>query len=89
MTSVRLDAPTDANTAGTPASPPHPSRIRGRTFHRSVDTLPLLHAADEISSEHGASPWRRPFGKVRLVRQEAFVGVAAAMEAFADASDLV
>jgi hypothetical protein len=54
-----------------------------------VDTLPLLHAADEISSEHGASPWRRPFGKVRLVRQEAFVGVAAAMEAFADASDLV
>jgi hypothetical protein len=89
MPSVRTDALTDANTVGRPAFPPRPLRIRGRTFLRSVGTLPPLPAADETSSEHGASSSRRICGGVRLVSQEPFVGVAAAMEAVADASDLV
>jgi len=89
MPLVLPDAPTDADTAGRPAFPPHPLRIRGRTFRRSVGTLPLLRAADETNSEHGASLSRRASGRVRLVCQEPFVSVAAAMEAVADASDLV
>jgi hypothetical protein len=44
---------------------------------------------DETGSEHGASPWEKSYGKKRLASQEAFVGVAAAMEAAAAASDLV
>jgi len=89
MPSVRADALTDADTVGKPAFPRRPLRIRGRTFLRSVGTLPPLPAADETSSEHGASLSRRACGGVRLVSQEPCVGVAAAMEAVADASDLV
>ena len=89
MPSVRADALTDANTVGRRAFPPRPLRIRGRRFLRSVGTLPLLPAADETSSEHGASSSRRVCGGRRLVSQEPFVGVTAAMEAVADASDLV
>src|SRR4029077_12093864 len=89
MPSVRADALTDANTVGRRAFPPRPLRIRGRTFLRSVGTLPPLPAADETCSEHGASSSRRVCGGGRLVCQEPFVGVAAAMEAGADASDLV
>ncbi len=89
MPSVRADALTDANTVGRPAFPRRPLRIRGRTFLRSVGTLPPLPAADETSSEHGASLSRRPSGGIRLFFQEPFVCVAAAIEAVADASDLV
>ena len=89
MPSARADALTDANTVGRRAFPPRPLHIRGRRFLRSVGTLPPLPAADEISSEHGASSSRRVCRGLRLVSQEPFVGVAAAMEAVADASDIV
>jgi hypothetical protein len=89
MPSGRADALTDANTVGRPAFPPRPLRIRGRRFLRSVGTLPPLPAADETSSEHGASSLRTACGAVRLSCQEPFVCVAATMEAVADASDLV
>jgi hypothetical protein len=89
MPSVRADALTGANTVGRRAFPPRPLRIRGKRFLRSVGTLPPLPAADETSSEHGASLSRMVCGGVRLVSQEPFVGVAAAMEAVAVASDLI
>jgi hypothetical protein len=89
MPSLRADALTDANTVGRRAFPPRPLRIRGRRFLRSVGTLLPLPAADETSSEHGASLSRRPSGRIRLFFQEPFVSVAAAMEAVADASDVV
>lgn len=89
MPSVRVDALTDADTVDRRAFPPRPLRIRGRRFPRSVGTLPPLPAADETGSEHGASSSRRVYGAGRLFSQEPFVGVAAAMEAVADASDLV
>jgi hypothetical protein len=41
-----------------------------------VDILPPLHAADEISTEHGATAPRKVSGRIRLARQEAFVCVA-------------
>jgi hypothetical protein len=84
MPSEPPDAPSAANTAGTPAFPRRLLRIPGRTFHRSADILPPLHAADETSSEHGATATRGPFGSIRLARQEAFVCVAVK-----GASDLV
>jgi hypothetical protein len=89
MPSARADGLTGANTVGRRAFPLRPLRIRGRRFLRSVGTLPPLPAADETSSEHGASSSRKICGGVLLVSQEPFVGVAAAMEAVADASDLV
>lgn len=58
-------------------------------FRRNVDTLPRLHAGDETSSEHGASPLRMVFGRVRLSRQEAFVWVAAATEAVAEVPESI
>jgi hypothetical protein len=86
MPLVRADTLTDANTVGRRAFPPRPLRIRGRRFLRSVGTLPPLPAADETSSEHGASSSRRVLGEGPLVSQEPFVGIAAAMEGVADAS---
>lgn len=86
MPSAREDAPADADKAGKPAFLPHPLRIRGRTFHRSVGIWPQPPAADETSSGHGAIPSRKACG---MVRQEAFVCVAAAAEAVVGASDLV
>jgi hypothetical protein len=89
MPSVRPFAPADANMVGKPAFLPRLLRTHGRMFLRNVDTAlpPLL--ADEISSEHGASASWRFSGRVRLGCQEAFVSVAAAMEAVADTSDLL
>jgi hypothetical protein len=87
--SARADAPTGADKAGRLVFPPRLLRIRGRTFPRSEGTLRPLPAADETSSEHAASPSRRSCARVRLVFQEAFVCVAAGIEAVADASDLV
>ena len=89
MPSVRRDALTGADTAGRPAFLPRLSRIRDRKFRRSVGILPRLLAADETSSEHGASRSRRVCARVRLARQKAFVWVAAAIEAVAEASDRV
>jgi len=89
MLSARADALTGANMVDKPASHLRRLRIRGRMSRRNVGTLPLLHAMDETSSEHGASPWQRSWGGVRLACQVAFVGVAAAIEAAAAASDLV
>ena len=86
---MRVDALTYANTVGRPAFPPRLSRIRGRKFLRSVGTLLPLHAAGETSSGHGVNPMPTVVGGVRLVSQEPFVCVAVAIEAVADASDLV
>jgi len=88
MPSVRTDALTDADTAGKPAFPPHPLRIRGRTFRRSVGTLPPLPAGDETSSERGVTPKQRVCRRVQLGSQEPFVCIAGVTEAVADASDL-
>lgn len=63
---MRADAPIDADMAGKPAFPLHLLRIRGRTFLRSMGTLPPLPAADETSNEQGASQ-SRVCVRVRLV----------------------
>jgi hypothetical protein len=70
----------DANKVGTPAFPPRQSRILGRKFRRSVDTLPPLHAADGTSSEHGASLSPGVSGTWSLLFQEPFVCVAGASD---------
>ena len=87
--SVQADARDDASTADKPVFHLRRSRIRGNRSPRNAGTWLLLRAMDETSSEHGASPWERSCGRKRLASQEAFVGVAAAMEAAAAASDLV
>jgi|KBSMisStaDraftv2_1062788.scaffolds.fasta_scaffold104092_2 hypothetical protein len=89
MPSPRADALSDANTEDKPVFRLRRLRIRGSTFRRNAGIWLRLRAMDETGSEHGASPWEKSYGKKRLASQEAFVGVAAAMEAAAAASDLV
>lgn len=84
MLSARADAPTAADTEGTPAFHLHPLRTRGRMFRRSVGTLPQLRAGDETSNGHGATAWRRLCARAWLVDQETFVAVAVT-----DASNVV
>ena len=89
MASARADALSGANTLDKPVFRLRRLRTRGSRSRRNAGTWLPLRAMDETGSEHGASPWERPCGRKRLASQEAFVGVAAAIEAAAAASDLV
>ena len=89
MASAQAGARDDASTADKPVSHLRRLRIRGSRSRRNAGTWLQLRAMDETGSGHGASPWERSCARKRLASQEAFVGVAAAMEAAAAASDLV
>ena|SRR5947209_18259 len=85
---VQLDVLSGANTVGKRAFHPRRSHIHDRRCHRSVGILPRLHVWDETSSVRGASPSRKVCGAVRLMRQKAFVCVAAEMGAVTDDSEI-
>lgn len=87
MPSVLAGALTDANTVGRQAVPPHRLRTRGKTFLRSVGTVPTLRAVDGTSSGHGVSLLWWVAGGARLVSQEPFVWVTVAIELASGAAD--